>query len=205
MMLLSLVAALALSPSAALAAASAYAGGAAVGASDTPITNAAVMIDMVQNNPGDPVGWEQTKYFDPKELKKLEYTGMTTTGEMSGTQAVDFSSLGHDFFPAGSAQRLWLDAYAKGVDRFVKRAKAGGLKAYFFVDLMVFPTVVLDAWPNATKAGAKGKQVQWNAATQQLMKVLIDETFARFPDCDGWIVRTGETYTYDTPYHVGNR
>jgi hypothetical protein len=35
---------------------------------------------------GDPVGWEQTKYFDPKELIKLNYTGMTTTGEMSGTQ-----------------------------------------------------------------------------------------------------------------------
>jgi hypothetical protein len=47
---------------------------------------------------------------------------MTTTGEMSGTQAVDFSSLGHDFFPAGSAQRLWLDAYAKGVDRFSERS-----------------------------------------------------------------------------------
>ena len=51
-----------------------------------PITNAPVMIDMVQNNPGDPVGWEQTKYFDPAELKKLNFTAMTTTGEMSGTQ-----------------------------------------------------------------------------------------------------------------------
>ena len=139
---------------ASITAAAASSAGAAVGAgSDTPlITNAAVMIDMVQNNPGDPVGWEQTKYFDPKELKKLDYTGMTTTGEMSGTQAVDFSSLGHDFFPAGSAERLWLDAYAKGVDRFVKRAKAGGLKAYFFVDLMVFPTVVLDACKSTTSA-----------------------------------------------------
>ena len=34
--------------------------------------------------------------------------------------------------------------------------------------------------------------------------MLVAETFARFPGCDGWIVRTGETYTYDTPYHVGN-
>eukprot|EP01051_Picozoa_sp_SAG22_P000060 SAG22_NODE_1_length_62449_cov_158.689270_60_plen_106_part_00 len=74
---------------------------------DTTIANAPVMIDMVQNNPGDPVGWEQTKYFDPAELKKLDYTGMTTTGEMSGTQAVDFHTLGHEFFPAGSAERLW--------------------------------------------------------------------------------------------------
>ena len=73
---------------------------------------------------------EQTKYFDPMELKKLDYTGMTTTGEMSGTQAVDFHTLGHDFFPAGSAARLWLDAYAKGVDRFLSRATAAGVKPY---------------------------------------------------------------------------
>ena len=39
------------------------------------IDNAAVMIDMVQNNPGDPVGWEQSKYFDPSVLKELGYTG----------------------------------------------------------------------------------------------------------------------------------
>jgi hypothetical protein len=123
------------------------------------------------------------------QLKKLNYTGQTTTGEMSGTQAVDFHTLGHDFFPAGSAQRLWLDAYAKGVGRFVKRAKAQGLKAYFFVDLIVLPTFVLDAWPNATSGG----KVLWNAATRQLIQILVDETFARFPECDGWIVRTGET------------
>ena len=164
------------------------------------IDNAAVMIDMVQNNPGDPVGWEQSKYFDPSVLKELGYTAQATTGEMSGTQAVDFHSLGHDFFPAGSAPRLWLDAYARGVDRFVSRAKAAGVKAYFFVDLVVLPTPVLEAWPNATSGG----QVLWNDATRQLLTVLVEETFARFPGCDGWFVRTGETYTYDTPYHVGN-
>lgn len=175
-----------------------------IAAATTPqitISNAPVMIDMVQNNPGDPVGWEQTKYFDPNELKKLEYTGMTTTGEMSGTQAVDFHTLGQDYFPAGSAERLWLDAYAKGVDRFVARAKSAGIKAYFFVDMIVLPTTVLAQWTNATDAGGA---IQWNAATRQLLRVLVNETFARFPGCDGWIVRTGETYVYDTPFHVGN-
>lgn len=113
---------------------------------------------------------------------------MTTTGEMSGTQAVDFHTLGHDFFPQGSAQRMWLDAYAKGVDRFIKSAKASGLQAYFFVDLVVLPTPVLAYWTNATRGG----KVEWNAATRKLLQVLVDETFARFPDCDGWIVRTGE-------------
>ena len=168
------------------------------------IANQRVMIDMVQNNPGDPVGWEQSKYFDPRVLKKLDYNAQTTTGEMSGTQAVDFHTLGHDFFPAGSSQRMWLDAYAKGCDRFVLRAKEQGLKAYFFVDLMVLPTFVLDVWRNATTGSGSDKKIAWNAATRELLQVLVDETFARFPDCDGWIVRTGETYVYDTPFHTGN-
>ena len=71
----------------------------------------------------------------------------------------------------------------------------------------MLPTPVLAAWPNATVADGLhggGGRVQWNAATKQLLRVLVDETFARFPGCDGWIVRTGETYTYDTPFHVGN-
>jgi hypothetical protein len=43
-------------------------------------------------------------------------------------QAVDFHTLGQDFFPAGSAQRLWLDAYAKGVDRFSKSIPCNPLR-----------------------------------------------------------------------------
>ena len=34
---------------------------------------------------------------------------------------------------------------------------------------------------------------------------MVNETFATFGHAvDGWVVRTGETYVYDTPYHVGN-
>ena len=139
----------------------------------------------------------------PRRCSLVDSPSLSLSRRIPGGQAVDFHTLGHDFFPAGSAQRLWLDAYAKGVDRFVARAKATGLKAYFFVDLVVLPTPVLAAWPNAT-GGVGGDRVQWNAATRQLLQVLVDETFARFPGCDGWIVRTGETYTYDTPFHVGN-
>lgn len=144
------------------------------------------------------------RYFDPRSLKNLGYTGQSTTGELSGTQAVDFHTTGHDFFPAGSPQRAWLDAYARGVDRFLSRAKAQGIKAYFFVDMIVLPTFVIDAFPNVTGGKGSGSKILWNDATQSLLAVLINETFARFPDCDGFIVRTGETYTYDTPYHVGN-
>ena len=48
----------------------------------------------------------------------------------------------------------------------------------------------------------KDGKIVWNDATESLLWTLVNETFARFPECDGWIVRTGETYTYDTPYHT---
>ena len=47
---------------------------AAAAIAPAPITNARVVIDMVQNNPGDPVGWEQSKYFNPAVLKQLGYS-----------------------------------------------------------------------------------------------------------------------------------
>ena len=40
--------------------------------------------------------------------------------------------------------------------------------------------------------------------TQELHQVMLDEVFLRFPDIDGLIIRVGETYLYDTPFHTGN-
>eukprot|EP00040_Diaphanoeca_grandis_P024403 m.134036 g.134036 ORF g.134036 m.134036 type:complete len:573 (+) comp29715_c0_seq1:24-1742(+) len=164
------------------------------------IPNSKVQIDMVQNNPGDAVAWQQSKYIDPRSLVDLGYTAQCSTGEVSGTQAVDFHTTGQDFFPQGSVGRMWLDAYIIGVGRFVNRAKQAGLKAYFFVDMLVFPNAVLKAYPGALRNG----KIEWNDVTRKLTQTLINETFTSFPDCDGFIVRTGETYTYDTPYHTGN-
>jgi hypothetical protein len=65
------------------------------------ILNEHVLIDMTQNNPGDAVAWQQSKYFDPRVLKAAGYTGQTSTCEVSGTQAIDYHSTGLDFFPAG--------------------------------------------------------------------------------------------------------
>lgn len=127
---------------------------------------------------------------------------MVTTGEISGTQAIDFHSTGHDFFPAGSPQRAWLDEYQRGVTAYVARSRlVSGFKAYFFVDMIVLPIYVLQAYPNAT---SDGSHILWNPTTQYLVEVMINETFAMFPNVSGFVVRTGETYTYDTPYHVGN-
>ena len=147
------------------------------------ISNVPIVVDMVQNNPGDAVAWEQTKYFDPRELYKLNYTSQTTTGEMSGTQAVDFHTMSangkYDYFPSGSEQRAWLDAYKTGVHAFVDRAVDANIRPFFFVDLLVFPKEVLAVWTNATDP--KTGTVLWNEAGKQLTRALVAETVAEFP------------------------
>ena len=40
--------------------------------------------------------------------------------------------------------------------------------------------------------------------TLELHGVLFDELAARFPQVDGYIIRVGETYLFDTPHHTGN-
>ena len=170
--------------------------------SNDAIGNERVMIDMVQNNPGDAVAWQSSKYIDPFALVSLNYTGQVTTGELSGALAVDFSSTGMDIFPDGSASRAWLDAFSSSIARVASRAKEVSAKLYFFVDLLVFPVALLDAVP-AMKG--PGNKVAWNDVTKKYLSVMVNETFSKFGDAvDGWVVRTGETYVYDTPFHVGN-
>lgn len=273
------------------------------GVSRVPIANARVSIDMVQNNPGDPVGWEQSKYFQPSVLKELGYTGQTSEFEPGVNCSRVFNTISARWSTCASntyrttachylllpvilpalhvqfhcckkvleskavlkqstlappatitspqAQRSgsgWMHTYvyglfsiytclwianvrtfgeiqkahspfhlccsfspthpptsiymqAVGVKRYVDRATAAGVSAYFFVDLLVFPTPVLAVWKNVTDSTGN---VVWNNATKQLLAYLVDETFAQYPNNAGWIVRTGETYTYDTPYHKGN-
>ena len=43
------------------------------------VENERILIDLVQNNPGDPVGWQMTKYADPQVLASLNYTCLLYT------------------------------------------------------------------------------------------------------------------------------
>ena len=51
-------------------------------AAASAISNDRVTIDMTQNNPGDSVGWQQTRFADPRELSALGYSGQTSTARV---------------------------------------------------------------------------------------------------------------------------
>eukprot|EP01007_Sphenomonas_quadrangularis_P000385 NODE_122_length_2056_cov_517.766318_g94_i0.p1 GENE.NODE_122_length_2056_cov_517.766318_g94_i0~~NODE_122_length_2056_cov_517.766318_g94_i0.p1 ORF type:complete len:579 (+),score=190.01 NODE_122_length_2056_cov_517.766318_g94_i0:86-1822(+) len=162
-----------------------------------------LLLDMVHNGPGDPVGWQQTKYTYASKLAAAGYNGMVTTTEMSFTLAVDYHSLpdAPDFYPVGSPQRAWVEEARNGIKGYIKRCKAAGIQVWIHADMIVFPNLVLDYYGDKVQ---KGKHVEWNSVSKMLLGAQLNETFELFPEIDGIIVRTGETYVFDIPYHHGN-
>ena len=168
------------------------------------IENERVALDMTQNNPGDAFAWQVSKYNDPEYIvSALNFTGRVWTGESSGTLAIDYASAVDNVFPDDSPSRAWIESLRTSLKRRLQRAESVGSKVYFFVDLLVFPKALLQKVPEMTKNG-DGVTVEWNDITKKYLNVMVNETFEMFPEVDGWIIREGETYVYDTPYHIGN-
>lgn len=72
-----------------------------------------------------------------------------------------------------------------------------------FVDMIVLPKNVIERFQHEILDG-EGKIV-WNDATRHIVRAMLNETVEIFGDLlDGVLVRTGETYVFDTPYHAGN-
>ena len=165
------------------------------------VENERILVDMVQNNPGDLVGWQMTKYADPQVLASLNYTAKMSTGENSPVLAVNFSTLG-SFFEENSVELAWMESYAMGIDAFIDRIHSAGLKAFFFVDMIVLPLKVIDHYKDQILN--KDGYIVFNDVTAKVLTAMFIETLQRFPSIDGFVVRTGETYVYDTPYHKGN-
>eukprot|EP01059_Diplonema_ambulator_P030998 TRINITY_DN5552_c1_g1_i2.p1 TRINITY_DN5552_c1_g1~~TRINITY_DN5552_c1_g1_i2.p1 ORF type:complete len:604 (+),score=83.66 TRINITY_DN5552_c1_g1_i2:46-1812(+) len=171
----------------------------------SPPANARLFLDMVQNNPGDSLGFEQSKYSDPNVQRSLGYSGMVSTGENSISLAVDYSNvLGGWVFPEGSPGKAWLDVYSSALQDWTADVAGAGLGVYFFTDLIVLPKSILE---NTTINGqilTNGKIDFAKPLTKQLMIAQFSEMFSKFPAASGIVVRTGETYVYENPYHQGN-
>ena len=166
------------------------------------IPNERILLDMVMPNPGDPTGWQMSKYSDPQVLASLNFTGKVSTGENSPLLAVNFSTLGFNFFEENSVELAWMESYALGIDAFIERIHSAGLKAFFFVDMIVLPLKVIDHYKEQILN--KDGYIVFNDVTAKILTVMFTETFQRFPGIDGFVVRTEETYVFDTPYHKGN-
>jgi len=154
------------------------------------------MLDMVHNNPGEEP--YRTQYNDPAVLRGMGYDGKVYSLFESPMLAVNWESVDPDIFPAGSAGREWVDAKAAGIDAQHARCQAAGLAAYAMADLILLPKRLVEKYGIQETFGDVG-----DPRTVKFLRLLLNQTFDRFPRLDGLVFRIGETYLQDAPYHLG--
>ncbi len=169
-----------------------------------------LLMDMVFNNPGEEP--TVTKYKDPEFLKETGYNGMVPHWNIQC--ALTYDSFEKGIIPENSKERKWI--LNKQVQLKKKLAEAGkaGMPVYPFIDVLVLPRIILEKYKydlvkkeeNSSGITAiHGKLVPDinKPLTQKLIRIQINELFDTFPELDGLVIRFGETYLFDTPYHAG--
>lgn len=156
------------------------------------------IMSMVHHNPGEAPF--QSIFNDAENLSAYGYNAQVFKHINT---VITFDKLGLDLFPKGSEDRLWLDSFTQSLVEEMKQAKAAGKEVYYHIDLFVLPKKLVEAYKDEI-LDEDGKISLDKEKTLELHRVLIDEVFSRFPEIDGFIIRVGETYLHDTPYHIGN-
>ncbi|AWI08143.1 hypothetical protein [Ereboglobus luteus] len=154
------------------------------------------ILDMVHHNPGEPL--YRTKYESPDVLRGMGIEGKVYHLFDSPTLAVDWESVDADIFPRGSAARAWVDAKAARIDAQHAACAADGIKIYAMGDLMLLPKKLVEKHQLETCMGNPT-----DPRTGRFLRLLMAQVFERFPRLDGLVVRIGETYLHDAPWHVG--
>lgn len=156
------------------------------------------IMSMVHHNPGEAPF--ESIFNDAENLSSYGYNAQVFKHINT---VITFDKLGLDLFPKGSEDRKWLDSFTQSLVGEMKQAKAAGKEVYYHIDLFVLPKKLVEAYKGEI-LDENGKISLEKEMTLELHRVLIDEVFSRFPEIDGFIIRVGETYLHDTPYHIGN-
>ena len=155
-----------------------------------------LILDMVHHIPGG-VRYE-TKFENPDVLRDEGYNGKVYFLFDSPTLSINWSAVDPDIFPARSPGRLWVDAKATNFDRALAQCNAAGLRTYAQADLILFPKRLVEKYKMEKTFGNPS-----DAQTARFLRLMVAQVFDRFPTLDGLVVRIGETYLQDAPYHTG--
>ena len=161
----------------------------------------AEVMDMVHHNPGEP--FTRTAFTDPGTLASYGYDAMVVNEFVFPQCAVTFGSFDRRVFPEGSPERAWVMAARDRMREKCRKCHAAGLKCYYFMDIIVFPKRLVELYRDDV-CGPDGRISFSRPLTRKLHRIMLDELFEAVPELDGLVVRTGETYLNNTPYHTGN-
>ncbi|ORX38911.1 glycoside hydrolase superfamily [Kockovaella imperatae] len=157
-------------------------------------------VNLVHKNPGE--GPTQTKYSDPRVVKSLGYNVMVKHDGQPPSAAITWETFDPAIFPAGSKSRQWVEDLAIVIDNDIQAIHNEGLKAMYWFDMFTLPKSLVERYGDVI-VDQSGK---WSMDSKQMYNItvyMLNAVFERFPALDGLLVRTGEIYTFDVPYHVG--
>lgn len=158
------------------------------------------VLDMVHHNPGEPL--TQTSFTNPQKLRSYGYNGQVINDFVFAHAALTFDKLDKRIFPEGSKEREWVKQAAEKVRSNIRLAKQAGLKVYYFTDIVVLPKKLVELYRDEI-CDEQGRITFDKPKTLEIHRLMFDELFETFPDLDGLIIRTGETYLNNVPYHTG--
>lgn len=158
------------------------------------------ILDMVHHNPGEKL--TVSGFNDPQLLKEYGFTGQVWNDFTFAHAALTFDTLGN-IFPVGTKGRQWVQQAAARVKENIRRTHKAGLQAFYFTDIIVLPKPLVDKYHDEI-CDENNKISFEKPKTIEIHRLMLEELFHTFPDLDGLIIRTGETYLDNVPYHTGN-
>lgn len=154
-------------------------------------------IDMVHNNPGEQE--YESEFNRPDILKAMGYNGKSYFLFDSPTLAINWDGFDRRVMPEGSPLREWAARKAARLHGMYNACKREGLKVYAMSDLVLLPKKLVELYHIEKSFGNPT-----DTLTQRILRYQIRAIFRQFPQMDGLIVRIGETYLQDAPYHQGS-
>jgi hypothetical protein len=157
------------------------------------------VMDMVHNNPGEPL--QPSAFRDPNTLASMGYNGQVIMAEADSCET--FDAIAPNLLATGSEERVWIEQHAQKLERLAQNAHAAGIKAYAWMQFVVLPKALVAKFKSEI-CDDKGRIDVERPMTQKILRAQVDELFERCPSLDGLVVRTGEIYLFDSPYHAAS-
>lgn len=156
------------------------------------------LLDMTHRNPGD--DYPASKFVNPQFLASWGYNGQVI-GSIGGLQTFDETAPG--LLPEGSVERNWALQHVAELKQRVQIAHAAGLKCFAGTDMILLPKKLIAKFKDEI-CDKQGRIDIGRPKTREIFRALLRETFQRVPELDGIVVRTGEVYLQDFPYHAAS-
>jgi hypothetical protein len=158
----------------------------------------AYLLDMTHANPGE--DYPASAFVNPQFLASRDYNGQVI-GSIGGIQT--FDELTPGLLPEGSEERNWALQRITTLQAQVKAAHEAGIKCFAGTDMILLPKKLITKFKGEICDVQGGIDIA-RPKTQEIFRALLRETFQRVPDLDGIVVRTGEVYLQNYPYHAAS-